>query len=285
MIGSEAMGRLTLTSRLGLWLALALLAGLLLFPIYWMVMSALMPTSVILSRTPPLLPILGELSFASFVHVFANRPVLLWFTNSGLVAVASTSLSMAAATLAGYSLSRFTTRSQQAAGVMLLLSKLVPASLIIIPLFIMFNLIGLIDSFPGLILAHIAIGVPLATWLMKGFFDRIPRELEQAAMIDGCSQLQALWHVILPLTRPGLSACAIYLFIVSWSEFIFARTLMSNDDHRVLTVGLQSFVNEYVVDWSSLMAAGTISLLPVLVLFVLLEPFLVSGMTKGALAN
>jgi multiple sugar transport system permease protein len=104
-------------------------------------------------------------------------------------------------------------------------------------------------------------------------------------MIDGCSRIQALRYVILPLSRPGLAACSVYLLIVSWSEFIFARTLITSDGKQLLTVGLQSFVGEYEVQWATLMAAGAVSLIPVIILFLILEPFLVSGMTKGALAN
>jgi multiple sugar transport system permease protein len=143
----------------------------------------------------------------------------------------------------------------------------------------------LVDSLPGLVLAQIATGVPLATWLMKSFFDRIPRELDQAAMIDGCSGIGVLWHIVLPLVRPGIASTGIYLLLVSWSEFIFARTLVSSDEKRVITVGLQSFTDAYSVDWSTLMAAGTLSLIPIAILFVLLEPLLVSGHTRGAVAN
>lgn len=274
--------------RIGRIISLATLIGFVvvtLFPIYWMVMTAVMPTDLILSREPALLPRLGELSLAAFQDVFERRPFLTWMANSLVVGFASTAASLLVAALAGYSLSRWGSAPQQLLGASLLLSKLIPAGLIIIPLFILFNVTGLIDSYLGLVLAHMTAGVPLATWLMKGFFDRIPRELEQAAMIDGCSQLGVLRVIVLPLARPGLAACAVYLMIVSWSEFIFARTLMTSPDHQVLTVGIQSFVGEQLVDWSALMAAGTISMLPVIILFVVLEPFLVSGMTKGALAN
>ncbi|MEO1016307.1 MAG: carbohydrate ABC transporter permease [Pseudomonadota bacterium] len=256
-----------------------------LFPIYWMVMTAILPTDQILSRNPTLIPNPADVSLSAFFAVFERRPFHLWMANSFGIALTTTVLSLVAATLAGYSLSRWHRKPQQLLGASLLISKLIPASLIIIPLFIVFNVINLIDSYVGLVLASMTVGVPLATWLMKGFFDRIPRELEQSAMIDGCSELQALRYVVLPLAKPGLGASAIYLLIVSWSEFIFARTLITSEDRTLLTVGLQSFVGEYVVDWSSLMAAGTISLLPVMILFVVLEPFLVSGMTKGALAN
>ena len=272
--------------RTALWWLVTLAIGLVvMFPIYWMLMTAVMPIEWMLSTSPPLLPDFAVFSLAAFRTVFAIHPLLTWIANSLGVGLTSTALSLIVATLAGYSLSRWNYKAQQILGALLLFTKLIPATLIIIPLYISFNLLGMLDTYPSLVLAHMTIGVPLATWLMKGFFDRVPRELEQAAMIDGCTHLQALRWVILPLTLPGLSACTIYLLIVSWSEFIFARTLMRSDTHFTLTVGLQSFIGEHQVDWAGLMAASTISLLPVIILFVLLEPFLVSGLTKGALAN
>jgi multiple sugar transport system permease protein len=269
-------------------LALLVLVGfavVTLFPFYWMVMTAIMPTDAILSRSPSLLPDLARVDFSAFAKVFEGRPFLTWILNSLIVAFASTFLSLFVSTLAGYSLSRFSSPPQQALGGALLISKLIPASLILVPLFIIYTSTGLFNSLAGLVAANMTIGVPLATWLMKGFFDRIPRELEQAAMIDGANQIQALWMVVLPLAKPGLAASTVYLVLTSWSEFIFARTLVDRPNVQVLTVGMQSFVGEQMVDWSMLMAAGTISVLPAIVLFVFLEPFLVSGMTKGALAG
>jgi len=269
-------------------IALVVLAGfavVTVFPFYWMVMTAVMPTDAILSRTPALLPDLTRIDFSAFLKVFEGRPFFTWILNSLIVAFASTFLSLFVSTLAGYSLSRFSSPPQQALGGALLISKLIPASLILIPLFIIYTNIGLFNSLAGLVAANMTIGVPLATWLMKGFFDRIPRELEQAAQIDGANPMQALWLVVLPLAKPGLAASTVYLVLTSWSEFIFARTLVDKPDVQVLTVGMQSFVGEQMVDWSMLMAAGTISVLPAIVLFVFLEPFLVSGMTKGALAG
>jgi len=274
--------------RKGSLLGLAVLIGFVaitLFPIYWMVMTAVMPTDLILSRNPSLLPDLSRISFAAFGEIFAQRPFLRWMANSLFVSVVATVLSLIVSTLAGYSLSRWNRKPQQLLGGGLLISKLVPTSLLLIPLFIIYNQTGLIDSYAGLVLAHMTIGVPLATWLMKGFFDRIPRDLEQAAMIDGCSQMQALRLVILPLAKPGIAASAVYLMLTSWSEFIFARTLITSADRQMLTVGLQSFVGEQMVDWSGLMAAGAVSILPAIMLFVVLEPFLASGLTKGALAG
>ena len=265
------------------WFALAAITvALVLFPVYWMVVTSLLPSSVVLSRHPPLIPPLDKVSFAAFAEVFGRRPVLTWIWNSALVVVGSSAISLVIAALAGYSLSRFHTPAQKIAGAALLLTKMLPGSLIVIPFFVMFTTAHLIDSRWGLIVANVAVGVPFATWMMKGFFDTLPRELEQAAAIDGCTPLQALWYVIIPLARPGLAACGIYLAIVAWSEFVFARTLVTKSDLWTVTVGLQSFVGEYLVDWPALMAAGVVSLAPMFVLFLLLEPFLVSGLTSGA---
>ena len=274
-----------MSSRLQRWLWFALAAvtvAFVLFPIYWMIVTSLLPSSIVLSRHPPLLPPLEHVSLDAFAGVFRRRPVLTWILNSTLVAVGSTIVSLVIATLAGYSLSRWQTRAQKVAGAALLLTKMLPGSLIVVPFFVMFTTAHLIDTRAALVAANVAVGVPFATWMMKGFFDTLPRELEQAAAIDGCTPLQALWYVILPLARPGLAACAIYLAIVAWSEFVFARTLVTKADLWTVTVGLQSFVGEYLVDWPALMAAGVVSLAPMLVLFLLLEPFLVSGLTSGA---
>lgn len=259
-----------------------IVVAIILFPIYWMVVTAHLPTSIILSRTPPLLPPLSEMSFDAFGRALVRRPFLTWLFNTMLVAVGSTLLSLVIATLAGYSLSRYRSRVQEASGLILLFSKMLPGSLIVIPFFIMASRAGMIDNRLSLILANTSVGVPFATWMMKGFFDAIPREIDAAATIDGCSRLQALWHVVLPIARPGLTAAAIYLFIVAWADFVFARTLINSPELWTLTAGLASFVGEHGVDWPGLTAAGTLSMIPVFILFILLEPYLVSGMAAGA---
>ena len=269
--------------RRWLWFGVALaLTAIVLFPVYWMFVTSILPSRVVLSRTPPLFPPLGAMSVSSYAEVFQRRPVFAWIFNSAMVVGGATLVSLVIATLAGYSLSRYPTQGQRIAGATLLLSKMLPSALIVVPLFVMFTTWHLIDSIGGLILANVSVGVPFATWMMKGFFDTLPPELEAAAEVDGASRLQALWLVVLPLARPGIAACGIYLAIVAWSEFVFARTLITAPEHWVVTVGLQSFVGEYLVDWPALMAAGVVSLIPMFVLFLLLEPFLVSGLTSGA---
>lgn len=266
-----------------LWTAgVSLLCAVLLFPFYWMLVTAVLPTSQVLAREPTLVPALSDISLRAFVVAFERKPLATWLANSLIVTVGATSISLVIASLAGYSLSRFRTRAQEFTGLTLLLTKMLPGSLIVIPFFIMASTFHLIDSLWALMLANAAVGVPFATWLLKGFFDGIPRDLEQAAMIDGCSHLSAFVFIIVPLARPGLAACAIYLAILSWSDFVFAKTLINDQAHWTITTGMVSFIGEHGIDWSALMAAGVISMLPMIVLFLLLEPFLVSGMTSGS---
>jgi multiple sugar transport system permease protein len=250
-----------------------------------MVMSAVLPTSVTMSRNPPLLPPLGEIRLTAFVEVFTRKPVFTWLFNSITVTGATMAVVILVSTMAGYSLSRYATRAQQAMGFVLLTSKMLPIVLMVIPLFILFSQIGLIESYAGLVIALSAAATPFAAWMLKGFFDSIPREMEQAAKIDGCNELQAFVHIILPIVRPGMAAVAAYVAIVTWADLVFSRTLMSRPEHWLINVGLQSFAGEYLVDWASLMAASTVSLLPMTILFFFLEPFLVKGMNQGALAN
>lgn len=256
-----------------------------LFPFYWIVITSILPTEIVLSRNPPLLPPLGEITFAAYFEVFARKPLLTWISNSMMITAGTLVITISTGAMAGYSLSRFRTKAQQAMGFGLLASKMLPGSLIIIPFFILFSKAGLIESKFGVILANSAVAVPFATWLLKGFFDAIPRELEQAAMIDGCNEWQAFRHIVLPLAAPGLAAASAYIAIVTWADLVFARTLNSKPDNWVVTVGLQSFTGEYLVEWGALMAASAVSLLPMLILFLLLEPFLVKGSTQGSLAN
>ena len=270
------------------WVALAAAiacASVALFPLYWIAMTSLLPTSVVLSRDPPLLPDPALLDASAYAGVLVRKPLLRWIGNSMAVTLGTLALTMTAAALAGYSLSRFRTAAQRAMGFALLASKMMPAALVVIPFFVMFTRAGLVGTRLGLVLANSAAAVPFATWLLKGFFDAIPRELDEAARIDGCTEIGAFLRVVLPLAAPGLSAGAAYVAIVTWSDLVFARTLTSKPDDWLVTVGLQSFTGEYLVDWASLMAAATISVVPMLLLFVLIQPFLIRGMTQGSMAN
>lgn len=265
------------------FLAIALVtAAILLFPLYWMVMTSIVPSRTLLTENPPLLPPLDAASLDAYASVIQGRPILTWLGNSALSTVGAAIISTIVSVLGGYSLSRFRSRGQQAMGFTLLFSRMLPGTLLIIPIFVLFSSIGLSNNLWSVVLVNVAATVPFTTWLMRGFIDSVPVEIEQAAMIDGCSRLRALWHVVLPVLLPGLAATFTYASILTWGDFLFARTLMSNPDGWTITVGIASFIGEFSVDWSGLMAVGLMSTIPMVILFIFLEPFLARGMTAGS---
>jgi multiple sugar transport system permease protein len=262
--------------------AIALVA---IFPIYWMIVTSVLPSEKVLSMSPPLVPAPRDMGFRSYAEVITRKPILLWFLNSLIVTIGSAGLSILVSITAGYSLSRYNTRGQQAMGYILLLSRMLPGSLIVIPMYIIFSEMKMINSFLALILANVSAIAPFSTWMMKGFYDGIPREMEEAAVMDGCSWFGSLWRIVLPLTLPGLAAVTIYSAILSWNEYLFARTLIYDPNRWIFTVGIASFVGEHSIDWSSLMAAGVVFIVPIIVLFYFMEPFLVSGLTSGSVKD
>jgi len=274
-MASKTKGRVTTVCAI-------LIAAVVLFPIYWMFITSVLPSSIVLSLHPPLLPPLRLLNFSSYANVFSTTPVLHWFVNSLVITVSSAICSMVISTMAGYSLSRFRTTGQKLMGFFLLVNRMLPGTLLVIPLFIMFSAGKMVNHPISVIIANITAIVPFSTWMMKGFFDGIPQELEEAAAVDGCSATSALLRVILPLTTPGLAATGIYAAILAWSDFLFSKTLLLDSNHWTMTVGTVSFIGQYMINWSDLMAMAMISVVPMILVFFLLEPFLVSGMTAGS---
>jgi multiple sugar transport system permease protein len=257
----------------------------LLFPVYWMINTSVMPSEKILSIEPALVPSPSEMNFSAYIEVIERKPILRWFVNSVIVTLGSAGLSILVSILAGYSLSRYTTKGQQIMGYVLLVSRMLPGALLVIPMYIIFSEFKLINSYLALILANITAIVPFSTWMMKGFFDGIPIEMEEAAMIDGCSWLDTFRIIVLPLTLPGLAAVSIYSAILSWNEYLFARTLAYDPNRWIFTVGIASFIGEHSVSWANLMAASLIFIAPIIVMFFFLEPYLVSGLTSGSVKD
>ena len=206
--------------RSGLYLLLIALLVVLLFPIYWTFQSSITPSRLILSTNPPLLPI--ELDMTAYADVILRRPILLWLGNTMLISIVATFVGIVLSLLAGYSLSRFRTAGNKIMGFLLLLSRMLPASLIVIPVYMMFSGAKMINSYTALILMNITNIIPFSAWMMKGYYDSIPKELEEAANIDGCNWYGAFTKVVLPLTLPGIAAVSI-LGIHSWSCLFHRR--------------------------------------------------------------
>lgn len=266
--------------KIGLYVLLIALVLCLLFPIYWAFVSSVTSSRLILSKNPPLVPIAFDLS--AYVEVITRKPILTWLMNTMIVALSATFIGVVLSLLAGYSLSRFKTAGNKFMGFFLLLGRMLPSSLIVIPIYMMFSKAKMINSFWALILMNLTNIIPFSTWMMKGYYDSIPVDLEQAASIDGCRWSQGFVKVVLPLTLPGIAAVSIYSLILCWNEFLYARTLAYKQSKWIFTVGLASFIGEHSINWSQIMAGGILFILPLVVIFIFLEPFLVGGLAAGS---
>jgi multiple sugar transport system permease protein len=252
-----------------------------LLPVIWMLDTALKPTDEIRSVNPHLL--IAHPSLVHFREVLLNTHFALYFRNSVIVASGTTLIALVVATLSGYALSRFPgLLVVRGVGNMLVISQMMPGVLLLVPLYILIRRLGLLDTFPALLLAYTTFMVPLCALMLRGFFDAIPRELEEAAELDGCSRLAILLRIILPLSLPGLLATGLFAFVNAWNEFMFAYVLTNSDEHRTLTPGIMLFKGLYTTDWGGLMAASVLAVLPVAIVFTWLQRFLVQGLTTGA---
>ncbi len=268
-------------TQLFLYAAVLVTCAFLIFPIYWLVVTALSQPDQLRQLPPRFWP--ADPNWSVFGKILGERPIGLWLANSALAAFGAVTISMVVSVLAGYSLSRFRVRGGQSLGLFILTSKMLPATLLVIPLFGIFRMTGLIGSLWSIIFAHATLIIPFTTWMLKGYFDTIPRELEQAAMVDGCSPLGALFRVILPVSAPGLAATALYGFVLSWSDYAFARTFLTNAQNNwTANLGITTMKGEYISNWADISAASILIALPILAIYLFLERYLVGGLTAGS---
>lgn len=249
-------------------------------PFFWMVSTSFKTTEE--TYTVPLVWIPRYPTIKNFLYVVKRAPFLTYFRNSVVVAVSTTVIAIILASLAGYSFSRFKFLGGHTLLLIFLITQMFPGALLIIPLFQIIKALKLLNTLYALILSYITFSLPLCTWLMKGFFDQIPQELEEAAMIDGCSRVSAMVRVIFPLALPGVMAASIFSFIGAWDEFVFALIFTSTDKVRTLPVGLQRFITAYEIYWNHLGAASVLTTIPVVILFLFIQRHMVKGLTAGS---
>jgi ABC-type glycerol-3-phosphate transport system permease component len=282
--GSKASGRRKPRSRLlrGFWTYLALLWLVVycLFPLAWMISTSLKPTEDTYVIPPLWIP--PKPTLQSYRMILGIQNFAQYFLNSGIVSLSTTVLAMIFAGFAGYGFARFRFRGSRALMIFTLMTQMFPGILLVIPYFAVMSATGLLNTYPALVIAYTSFSLPFCTWMLKGFFDSIPAELDEAAMIDGCSRTSAFLRVILPLSAPGLVATAIFSFLVAWNEFLFAVVLTSTPDMYLVTVGIASNIGQFRVQWNDLMAASVLATLPTIILYAFLERYLVQGLTAGA---
>ncbi|MFC6081214.1 carbohydrate ABC transporter permease [Sphaerisporangium aureirubrum] len=272
-------GRRFRPARALLYLVMLFVCAVSLFPFFWMVVTSLKPDADIFTRTPRFLPV--EPIVSRYTALF-DGSVPRQFLNSLIVAGATTVITGVIALLAGYALARFHIPLRRHLLIVILSIQMLPQTVLVIPLFVALRTTGLLGTYQGLVLSHLALTVGLATYMLRSFYLDIPEELEEAAMVDGASRFTAARLVVFPLVWPGLAASSIYGFITSWNELMFSATYMQQSERETLPVALQQYFSSYYSDWGGVMAASVIFTVPVVIFFLLVQKRLMRGMVAGA---
>jgi N,N'-diacetylchitobiose transport system permease protein len=251
-----------------------------LFPFFWMLLTSVKPDQELFTKSPRF--VVTAPTFHHYTSLFdGNIPTQ--FRNSLVVAAATTVITGLVALLAGYVLARYRLRSRHILMVVILATQLLPQTILVIPLFAVFRNAGLLNTYWGLTLSHLALTVGLCTFMMRSFIVDIPPELEEAALVDGASRLRAVGSIVFPLAWPGLAASSVYAFITSWNELMFSSTYMQRPEVETLPVALQQFFSSYYTDWGGVMAASAVFTVPVVLFFLLVQKRLMQGMATGAI--
>lgn len=251
------------------------------FPVLWILSTSFKPKSEVFSTELHFIPVTFTLDNYTHVLTRADGVFMKWMGNSFLVAFLTALISLFLSTTAAYALSRFKFRGKSAVHYSFFLTQMFPGALLVIPLYKIINGLGLLNNYLGLVLAYATVAVPFSVMMMKSFFDTIPYELEEAARVDGLSHFGTFYRIVLPLALPGVAVTGFYAFITAWNEFLFALTFLSEQKMYTLPIGLQQFVNQFNTDWHYLSAGAIIVTLPVLVVFLWIQRYLIGGLTSG----
>jgi arabinogalactan oligomer/maltooligosaccharide transport system permease protein len=262
------------------YLALILFSLVALFPVVQIFTISLRPADRLLSTSLEIIP--NNASFANYVALFTERPFFLWLANSTFVAVVVTLTGVALASTAGYAFSRFSFIGKKFGLLSLLVTQMFPATMLLLPMYIMLVNLHLINTYLGIVIMYSATALPFCIWQMKGYYDTIPSSLEEAGRIDGCNQFQTFYIIILPLAAPALVITALFSFMASWTEYVVAAQILQDTEMWTLPLGLKSFESNIGSEWGLYGAASMIVMIPVVVLFLLLSKWLVSGLTLGS---
>jgi len=278
------------------WLHLFLIFMVLVtvYPILWVLTVAfsgqqalmfvdLPPDPSVMDRLRAIVPWPAQFSVQNFTDVFTQQPFGRWLLNSAIVAAATTVMGVFLATTAGYAFSRFRFPGRRAGMMSFLISQMFPGTLTLVPLYIIIQALHLGSNYLGLVLLYSTTAIPFCVWMLKGYFDTVPRELEESALMDGASPAVIFWKIILPLSKPAVAVTGLFSFMTAWNEFILALTIMDKEHMYTAPVGLRFFVGGFAEQqWGYFAAGSIVAALPVMALFLFLQRFLISGLTAGA---
>ncbi|MCL6613006.1 MAG: carbohydrate ABC transporter permease [Firmicutes bacterium] len=252
-----------------------------LFPFIWMISTSFKQPDEIFLTIPKLLP--RNFSFSNYIGIWNDSYFSYYLKNSLILAIFNMFIGTLISIFAGYGISRFNFKGRFFFSIVLIIVQMFPGMLLIIPLFTIMNKLQLVDTYWALLIAFSTFTLPFCTWMSKGYFDTIPISLEEAARIEGCGRLQILFRIILPLALPGVVAIAMFAFVLAWQEYLFALTLTRSEEMRTITVGIAMMQGQHGrINWGQIMAGSTITCLPGIIVFLLMEKYLVQGFTMGA---
>lgn len=258
-----------------------LVAAIFAFPFVWMLLTSLKGPREIFTSPVRLFP--TEWYLQAYLDLWRKGNFPQYFMNSIYVATVTTTVAVVISALAGLGFARYKFPGRNYLLLGILLSQLFPLVLLVPPFYVLMQQLAILDSHLSLIIAYTSFALPYSVWMLTGYFRSIPVDLEESAMIDGATRFGAYARVTLPLAAPGIVATIIYCFILAWNEFLFATTFISSPSQRTLPIGLQSFIGQYTTEWNLLMAGSIVTTLPVVVLFIVLQRYLVTGLTAGAM--
>lgn len=262
------------------YIFLFVIGAISIFPTIWMADTSIKgPTEIY--TTPPTF-IVQAPTFSNYLRILFESNVPRAFLNSTIISISAMVLTLLLSILGGYGFSRYKFTGSGVLSYSLMFGQMMPAVVLVIPLYIAYGKIGLLNTYPGLILPNLAIAIPMATMMLRSFFANVPRELEEAAKIDGSSTLGALFRIILPISTPGLVSVGVFSFLTAWEEFLFALNLTTSSAARTLPIAINMYKEEFVVDWGAIMTIGMVVSIPVLSIFLLCNKYFVKGLTEGS---
>ncbi|MEV7778465.1 carbohydrate ABC transporter permease [Kitasatospora sp. NPDC088351] len=257
-----------------------LVAAVIGFPVYWMVLTAFRPANEILSLPPKFWP--GRLSLDNFARALGSETFWANVRSSVIIGLGTVVVSLVVGTLAAFALARFRFTGRKTFVVVILIVQMVPLTALIIPLYLLLNDAGLTDSLTGVILTYLVFTLPFTVWMLRGFINGVPVELEEAAMVDGCGRLGAFRRVVLPLLAPGIVATSVFALVQAWNEYVLVYILLSTPEKQTVSIWLVSFTTSRGTDYGGLMAGATLTALPVVVFFLIIQRRIASGLAAGA---
>ncbi|MEU5716724.1 carbohydrate ABC transporter permease [Streptomyces sp. NPDC020403] len=264
-------------ASVALHLTLVIASVIAVFPVLWVLLTSLKPAKFATTTD-----FFRETTFENYTNLIKDTEFLSWFGNSVVVAGLSTVIGVFVSATTGYAVSRFRFPGKRGLMWTLLITQMFPVAVLIVPIYNIMSSIGLLNQPAGLVITYLTISVPFCAWMMKGFFDTIPREIDESGQVDGLTPFGTFWRLILPLAKPGLAVTAFYSFITAWGEVAYASAFMVGDENLTLAGGLQKFVNQYGAQWGPMTAASVLIAIPAALVFLFAQKHLVTGMSAGA---